>query len=47
MASPMVQVNVRVEPGLYAQVKKLADRDKSTVSAVVTAALASHVKETK
>ena len=47
MAHPMVQINVRVEPGLYEKVKELAYRDKSTVSAVVTAALASHVKESK
>jgi predicted transcriptional regulator len=38
----MVQVNTRVAPDLYAKVKKLAARESTTVSAIVTAALAAY-----
>jgi predicted HicB family RNase H-like nuclease len=44
MASAMVQVNVRVEPSLYAEAKRLAKREKLTMSAVVTAALRDYVR---
>jgi hypothetical protein len=47
MAAPMVQVNVRVEPLLYAAIKRQAQKDKLTVSAVVTAALTNHVRRTE
>lgn len=47
MASPTVQVNVRLEPGLYAQVKKAAIRDHATMTEIVTAALTLYIKENK
>jgi Ribbon-helix-helix protein, copG family len=44
VASAMVQVNVRVEPSLYAEAKRLAKREKLTMSAVITAALRDYVR---
>lgn len=45
MADPMVQVNVRVEPSLYKEAKRISLRDKLSMSAVVTAALRAYVRE--
>ena len=39
MASPMVQVNVRIEPSLYAKVKARAKKDGVTITAVIQEAL--------
>jgi hypothetical protein len=44
MAAAMVQVNVRVEPSLYDEAKRLAKRDKLTMSAIVQAALRDYVR---
>jgi predicted HicB family RNase H-like nuclease len=43
MAEAMVQVNVRIEPTLYAKVKNRAKKDGVTVTAVINAALAKAV----
>lgn len=43
MAAATVQVNVRIEPALYAKVKRRAKQDAETVTAVVNAALAAYV----
>lgn len=43
MASAMVQVNVRIEPTLYAKVKSRAKKDGVTVTAVIERALAKEV----
>ena len=43
MAAPMVQVNVRIDPGLYVRVKRRALSDNTTVTAVVNAALSSYI----
>jgi len=39
MASPMVQVNVRIEPDLHARLTRRSKADKQTVTAVVAQAL--------
>jgi predicted HicB family RNase H-like nuclease len=39
MANPMVQVNVRIDPSLYAKVKARAKKDGVTVTAVIDSAL--------
>lgn len=44
MASAMVQVNVRIDPALYAKVKRRAKTERETVTAVVNAALSAYVK---
>ena len=43
MAVATVQVNVRLEPQLYAAVKREAQRSKRTVTAVVSEAIAAHI----
>jgi hypothetical protein len=40
MAVATVQVNIRLEPQLYAQVKREAQKSKRTVTAVIAEALA-------
>jgi predicted HicB family RNase H-like nuclease len=47
MAAATVQMNVRVEPSLYKEAKRLANRDKLTLSAVVQSALRDYVKGNK
>ena len=39
MASPMVQVNVRIPPNLHTRLTKQAAKSQTTVTAVVTEAL--------
>lgn len=39
----MVQVNVRVEPSLFAALKRQAQKDKASVSAVVNDAIRNHL----
>ena len=43
MASAMVQVNVRIDPALYARAKRRAKSEKRTMTDVVNAALEQYV----
>lgn len=43
----MVQVNVRIEPALYAALKVQAERAETTVTAQVADAIRAHVREGK
>ena len=46
MASPMVQVNVRLDPELYAAVKAKADSESVTVTQAADAAFRKYVHST-
>jgi hypothetical protein len=47
MAAPMVQVNVRVDPDLYASLKKRAGKDGQTVTAAISDAIRNYLSTTQ